>query len=207
MSSVQHHQPISVDAYLSGEQTAKRKHEYVEGVIYAMAGATNAHNRIATNGTVILGGQLRGKSCQVFNSDTKVRVRLSRGTRFYYPDTLVACRLNPPTDTFQDAPVVIIEVISESTRRPDENEKQEAYLSIDSLCVYILVEQGSAAAVVHRRIDSGFARETYLGHDAIIPLPEIDCQLALSDLYENVEIRPERTDDDEYDGDEYAEKL
>jgi len=202
MSSVSHHQPISVDAYLSGEQTAKRRHEYVEGVVYAMVGAINVHNRIATNGTVALGGQLRGKSCQVFNSETKVRVRLSRGTRFYYPDLLVACRLNPPTDTFQDAPVVIVEVISESTRRTDENEKREVYLSIDALCVYVLVEQKSATAVVDRRTDSGFARETYLGHDAVIPLLEIDCQLALSDLYENVEFQPEPTDDDQHDDEE-----
>jgi len=206
MSSVPHHQPISVDAYLSGEQTAKRKHEYVEGVIYATSDATNAHNGIATNGTAILGGQLCGKSCQIFNSNTKVRVRLSRGTRFYYPDLLVACRLNPPSDTFQDAPVVIVEVISESTRRTDENE------TIDALMVYVLVEQrsataGSATAVVHRRTDSGFVRETYLGLDSVIPLPEIDCQLALSDLYENVEFQPEPTDGDEHDCDEYVEEL
>lgn len=201
MSTVPHYEPISIAAYLSGEQTAKRKHEYVEGVVYAMVGATNAHNRIATNGTVILGGQLRGKPCQVFNSDTKIRLRLARGTRFYYPDASVVCRLNPQSDTFQDAPVVIVEVISESTRRTDEYEKREAYLSIDALCVYVLAEQATAAAVVHRRTDSGFARETYVGHEAVIPLPEIDCELPLADLYENVEFPPPRSDD-EGDGEE-----
>lgn len=197
MSTVPHYEPISIATYLSGEQADKRKHEYVEGVVYAMVGATNAHNRIATNATVALGGQLRGKPCQVFNSDTKIRVRLARGTRFYYPDASVACRLNPQSDTFQDAPVVILEVISESTRRTDEYEKREAYLSIDSLCVYILAEQVTAAAVVYRRTDSGFARETYVGHEAAIPLPEIECDLRLADLYENVEFPPPAADDDE----------
>ncbi len=199
MSSVPHFQPISVADYLAGEETAKRKHEYVEGLVYAMAGATNAHNRIATNGTIVLGAQLRGKSCQVFNSVTTVRVRQTRGTRFYYPDITVACRLNPPQNTFQDAPVVIVEVISDSTRRADENEKREAYLSIDSLAVYILAEPSSAAAIVYRRIDSGFDRELYLGHDAIIELPEIDCRLALADLYEHVEFPAPLSDDEEHD--------
>lgn len=196
MSSAPHYEQISVADYLAGEQDAKRRHEYVEGGVYAMVGATNAHNRIATNATGALHSQLRGKPCEVFNSDTKIRVRLSRGTRFYYPDLSVVCRTNPASDTFQDSPAVIIEVISESTRRTDEHEKREAYLSIDTLCVYVLVEQSSAAAAVYRRLDSGFARETYLGTDAVIPLPEIECELSLADLYENVEFTPPVAEDD-----------
>jgi Uma2 family endonuclease len=195
MSRVRSYQPISVRDYLSGEQTAKRKHEYVEGLVYAMVGATNVHNRIATNATVSLGSQLRGKRCQAFNSDTKVRIRLRRGTRFYYPDTLVVCQPNPPEDTFHDAPVVIIEVVSPSTRRTDENEKCEAYLSIDSLHVYMTAESSTAAALVYRRGDSGFVRESYLGLDAVIPLPEIDAELRLADLYENVQFPPTPDED------------
>ncbi len=180
-------QPISVRDYLSGERQAKHKHEYVEGIVYLMAGATNTHNRIATNATGSLYSQLRGHRCQVFNSDAKVRVQLSRGTRFYYPDTMVVCQPNSPDDTFHDSPVVIIEVISAATRRFDEHEKREAYLTIQSLCVYILVEQNSAGALVYRRGDSGFDREVYLGLDAIIPLPEIACNSVLAELYENVD--------------------
>ncbi len=197
MSTAPHYLPISVHEYLAGERDAKHRHEYVEGVVYAMVGATNAHNRIATNGTVTLGGQLRGRSCQVFNSDTKIRVYTPTGTRFYYPDLSVVCQHNLPTDTFRDSPVVVVEVISESTRRADEFEKREAYLSIDTLCVYILVEQAVAAAVVYRRQDSGFARETYVGNDAIIPLPEIECELTLADLYENVNFPPPTVDEED----------
>jgi Uma2 family endonuclease len=189
--------PISVSDYLHGEKNARHKHEYVEGVVYAMVGDTNAHNMIATNATGIIHAHLVGKTCRVFNSDTKVRVRLSRGTRFYYPDTMAANRLNPASDTFQDAPVVIIEVLSNSTRRADENEKREAYLSMDSLCVYVRVEQSTVAAVVDRRTDDGFQRESYVGPDAVIPLPEIACELPLADLYDGVELVPERTDEDE----------
>ena len=196
MSTARQLQPISVADYLSREQNAIHKHEYVEGVIYAMVGATNTHNRIATNGTVALGQQLRGKSCQVFNSDTKIRVRQTQGTRFYYPDLSVVCRVNPAGDTFQDEPVVIVEVMSKSTRRTDEYEKREWYLSINSVRVYVRVEQSLAAAVVDRRVDSGFEREVYVGQNAVISLPEIQCDLAFADLYENVEFLPLEADDE-----------
>ena len=191
--------PLSIEAYLRSEENARRKHEFVEGVVYAMAGATNAHNTVATNATGVLYSQLRGKPCRVFNSDVKVRVRLARGTRFYYPHAMVACQLNSAGDTFQDAPVVIVEVLSEATRRTDDNEKRQAYLSIDSLCVYIRVEQSRAEASVDRRTDDGFRGEHYVGQDAVIPLPEIECELKLSELFEGVEFVPEVTNEDEVD--------
>jgi len=72
----------------------------------------------------------------------------------------------------------------------DESEKCESYRSINLLRVYVRVEQSSAAAIVDRRADSGFEREVYIGMDAVIPLPEIRCQLTLADLYENVEFLP-----------------
>jgi Uma2 family endonuclease len=198
MSTAPHYSPICVDDYLAGEQNATRRHEYVEGVVYAMVGATNTHNRIATNATIAIGSQLRDKRWQVFNSDTKIRVQTARGIRFYYPDLSVVCRVNPATDTFQDEPAIVVEVISESTRRTDENEKREAYLSIDALAAYILVEQSSAAAVVYRRQKNEFSREAYAGFDAVISLPEIDCKLALADLYEKVEFTPIPSDDEEF---------
>lgn len=80
---------VSVAEYLAGEQDAKHRHEYVHGVIYAMVGATNVHNLIATNMTVLFGTNLRGKKCRTYNSDTKIRVRSIAGTRFYYPDAMI----------------------------------------------------------------------------------------------------------------------
>ncbi|MFK7817346.1 MAG: Uma2 family endonuclease [Planctomycetaceae bacterium] len=187
---------LSVADYLSGEQDARQRHEYVEGSVYMMVGGTNAHNRIATNATVVLGGQLKGHPCQMFNSDTKVRIRTRTGTRFYYPDAMVACDVNPDHDVFQDAPVLLIEVLSPGTRRTDDTEKKDAYLSVDSLKVYLLVERSTAEARVYRRTESGFEVEHYAGLEAIIPLPEIDCQLAFAELYEDVrfEEEPESTE-------------
>lgn len=186
---------ISVEDYLAGELDSPVKHEYLGGVVYAMAGARNLHNRIATNTLGALYTRLRGKPCQPFNSDTKVRVRLPTQTRFYYPDASVICRPNPDNDSFQDEPAVIAEVLSNRTRRIDEGEKKDAYLTIPSLNVYMLIEQECALVQVFRRTDAGFVREIYEGMDALIPLAEIDIELPLSEIYGDVELSPEPDED------------
>ena len=163
------------------------KHEYLDGVIYAMSGGRNRHNLIASNALIALGGRLRGPGgCRAFNSDTKIRIRLPGHTRFYYPDASVVCRQNPPDDLYQDTPTLLLEVLSESTRRLDLEEKKEAYLSIASLDVYLLVEQHSHAVIGFRRTENGFAREVWSGLDAVISLPELGIELPLSELYEAV---------------------
>jgi len=186
MSTASRPAPVSVADYLAGEADADRRHEYVAGIVYGMVGGSNAHNLVATNITGLLHGQLRGGPCRVFNADTKVRIESRSGTRFYYPDASVVCQPNPATDTYHERPVVVVEVLSDSTRRTDEHEKMEAYTAIPSLVAYLLLEQEAAAAVVYRRKGSGFGRETYGGLTAVIPLPEIDCSLPLVDVYEGV---------------------
>jgi Uma2 family endonuclease len=153
-----------------------------------MAGAQNSHNIIAMNAALALGAQLRGKKCRPFNSDTKIRLRMSSETRFYYPDVSVVCHQNPLTDSFQDEPVVIIEVLSDSTRRTEEGEKKEAYLTIPSLSAYVLIDQDTAQAAVWRRAEHGFEQEIHRGIEALIPLPEIDAKLPLAELYEGLPI-------------------
>ncbi len=186
---------MAVEDYLAGELASAVKHEYVGGVIYAMAGARNAHNLITTNTLVALGGRLRGKPCRPYNSDAKIRLRLPTQVRFYYPDVSIVCRPNPQTDSFQDEPAVLVEVVSARTRRIDEGEKKDAYLTIPSLCVYVLVEQETPAVVVFRRTETGFAREVYEGLAAVVPLGEIEIDLALAEVYDTVEFIPERIED------------
>jgi Uma2 family endonuclease len=186
---------VSVEDYLENELASPVKREYLAGVVYAMAGARNAHNLIASNALGALFGRLRGKRCRPYNSDTKIRLRMPTHVRFYYPDVSVICRPNPPNDSYQDEPVVVIEVLSNRTRRTDEGEKRDAYLTIPSLAVYLLVEQETPAVVVFRRGESGFVREVYQGLDAAVPLGEIEIELPLAELYEAVEFTPERADD------------
>lgn len=186
MSTAPKYDPISVSEYLSGELRAERKHEYVEGMIYAMVGATNNHNRIATNATGILYSQLRGKPCEVYNSDTKARVQTRTGTRFYYPDVMVVCEPNSPEDTFHDSPKLICEVLSDSTRRIDGFEKRLAYLSISSLQYYLRVEPEQPLVLVDLRIDGDFETHIVEGLDAVIDLAQVECTLSLNELYAKV---------------------
>jgi Uma2 family endonuclease len=175
---------VSVEDYLAGELDSPIKHEYLGGVVYAMAGARNAHNIVSTNTLGFLHGRLHGCRCRPYNSDTKIRIRLPLEVRFYYPDASVICRPNPQSDSFQDKPAVTFEVLSRKTRRIDEGEKKEAYQAIPSLAVYVLLEQELPAAVVFRRTEHGFVREVYQGLDAVIPLSEIEAELPLAEIYE-----------------------
>jgi Uma2 family endonuclease len=186
---------VSVEDYLAGESDSPIKHEYVGGVVYAMAGARNAHNIVAGNAFASMHARLRGRRCRPYNSDTKIRLRLPSEVRFYYPDASVICRPNPQGDSFQDEPAVTFEVISRKTRRIDEGEKKDAYQSIPSLSVYVLLEQESPAAVVFRRTEHGFVREVYQGLDAVIPLGEVEAELPLAEVYEGVEFAPEPDDE------------
>jgi Uma2 family endonuclease len=179
--------PISVADYLASEELSPVKHEYLGGEVHAMAGATNGHNEIAVNALGALGSQLRGKPCRPFNSNTKVRIDLGTHTRFYYPDVMVVCHPNPRSDHFQDHPVVVIEVTSESTRRTDRGEKAETYMRIPSLRVLLLVEAEMIGVAVWRRgVDGGFAVERYDDLAAVIPLPEIEAEMPLAELYGSV---------------------
>ncbi len=186
MSTAPQRYPISAADYLAGELVSNQKHEFVDGTVYAMAGAPARHNRIATNITIAIGSQLRGKPCEAFNSDMKIRIRRGRGEKYYYPDMSVVCQPNPDKDMFHDRPVVVVEVLSDSTRRADEYEKRETYFMIDSLKCYILIEQNRQLALVYRRGDTGFEREIYEGLEAVIPLFEIGCELSLGEAYANV---------------------
>ena len=191
MSAVERLHPIPVDDYLAGEIVSPVKHEYLGGAVYAMAGASNAHNLIASNVLGSLHARLRGRRCRPYNSDTKLRIRLPNQVRFYYPDVSVICRPNPQTDSFQDEPALVVEVVSRQTQRIDSGEKKDAYLTIPSLVAYLLVEQESPTVTIFRRTEQGFVREVFTGADASIPLAEIEAELPLAEIFDGVEFTSE----------------
>jgi Uma2 family endonuclease len=162
-----------------------------------MPDTTNWHNMIAGNVLGFLHGRLRGGKCRPYNSDTKVRVRLTTHVRFYYPDVSVICKSNRPDESCQDEPVVGVEVLSRNTRRTDEGEKKDAYLPIPSLSVYLLVEQEMAAVVAYRRTEQGFVREVYADLNDVISLDEVGTELPLAEIYDGVEFTPEPPDEDD----------
>ena len=179
---------VSIEDYLARELDSPTKHEYLGGIVYAMSGGRIRHNLIATNAAGALWARLRNKPCHAFNSDMKIRIRLPGHTRFYYPDASVVCQMNPQDELFQDAPVLLVEVLSDSTRRLDLGEKREAYFSIASLELYLTIEPSTPTVVGFRRTESGFVREVWHGLDAVIAIPELDLELPLSELYEGVDL-------------------
>jgi Uma2 family endonuclease len=178
---------VSPEDYLAAELLSPVKHEYLGGTVHAMAGAKIGHNQIAGNVFVSLAVRLRGKKCQPFNSDTKVRVRLPNQIRFYYPDVQVVCDSNSADLSFQDRPVVIVEVLSPSTRRIDESEKLEAYQTIPSLEAYLIVDSSFPSVAVYHRTDTGFKREVHSGLEGCIKLDCIGLDLPLSEIYERMD--------------------
>ena len=177
---------ITVEEYLADEALSEVKREYLGGVVYAMAGASEPHNFIATNLIGLLYSQLRGKPCQAFGSDMKVRLRPLDSTYFYYPDAMVAC---DPTDSgngWRERPAALFEIISEDTRRVDEREKRFPYLQIPTLQAYVRIEQSKPEVVVDLRTSEGWKTERVSGLDAVVRLPELGIGLPLAELFERV---------------------
>ncbi|MBX3416969.1 MAG: Uma2 family endonuclease [Pirellulaceae bacterium] len=187
MSSAERPEYFTVDEYLSLEDQGRSKSEYVDGWIRAMSGSTLRHNRVKLNCLVQLSLKLRGHPCQPFDSDTRVRIDQEGKKRFYYPDAQVVCDSNELISVFQDRPVLIIEVLSPSTRRYDLDEKMTAYLSIPSLQCYLVLEQHQPITIVMRRTNGGFLRDDVQGIEATIDLPFLGCSLAMSDIYDGIE--------------------
>lgn len=177
---------VSEEEYLAFEAQAEEKHEYLGGAIYAMAGASEPHSRIAANLLGLLHAGLRGKPCEPFGSDMKVRLRPLDAAWYYYPDAMVAC---DPADTgrgWRERPSALFEIISEQTRRVDEREKRIVYLQLDSLQAYVRIEQEKPEIVIEHRTPVGWQAERLTGMEAILRLPELGLELPLDALYERV---------------------
>lgn len=189
---------ISPEEYLASEINSPVKHEYWNGRIYAMTGGTNNHALITGNLIIALGRALQGSKCRVYSPDAKIRIRQNlRDTRFYYPDVSVICKSNPGEQQFQDAPVLVAEVLSKSTRRQDDGEKREGYQSIPSLQHYLLVEQDRPAIVHFGRVGDEFTPELIEGLDAILELKSLRITIKLAEVFEGVTFQAEPDGDEE----------
>ncbi len=175
-------QCMTEQEYLDSEPYAEVKREYVDGYVYAMAGAKAAHNRISGNLFLALGTHLKGRQpCQPYIADMKVKA----GKDYFYPDVLVECSGLPDDSVFTDRPVLIIEVLSRSTRRMDEVVKREAYRRIDTLLEFVLIEQDIAEVEVMRR-RSGWQSEKFLLGDSFT-LESVGLTVTVEDIYERVD--------------------
>lgn len=175
---------LSADAYLEGELKSDLRREFVNGEVYAMAGAGEAHNLIALNVASRLRGSARGGPCRVFISAMKVRV--AAWNAFYYPDILVAC---DPSDThsyFKERPCLIVEVLSPSTEGIDRREKLLAYRTLPSLREYVLISQDKRLIEVYRCEEGGAWSIETLGEGDLLRLECVGASMTLDEVYEDV---------------------
>ncbi len=187
MHAAQELEPITVEDYLAGEPLSEVRHEYIGGVVYAMTGANREHNTLAGNLFAALHDHLRGKPCEVFMADLKVRLEVVREDIFYYPDVAVAC---DPRDTdryFIRYPKVLIEVLSPDTERLDRREKFLSYAQIETLEEYVLVAQDKAEVTVFRRA-AQWQPEVSRQPAQMLRLVSLDFSLPLSAVYEGVKV-------------------
>lgn len=154
---------ITEEEYLETELRSEFKREYLGGVVYAMAGASEAHNIIAANLMGMLHARLRGRACQSFGSDMKVRLLPLDSTYYYYPDAMIACDSADSGHGWRERPSALFEIITEETRRIDEREKRLAYLQLATLEAYVRIEQDRAEVVVERRSPEGWRAERLSG--------------------------------------------
>lgn len=176
---------LSPEEYLVIERQAEYKSEYVDGVSYMLAGSSKRHNLIAGNIITELNIQLRKTPCEVFPSDMKVRVPDSR--KFFYPDISVVCDESRFADDERDVllnPVLIVEILSESTAAFDRGKKFQSYQQIESLQEYLLVSQDEYVLEHFLRQENDHWLYTKSsGLDELIELPTLKCQLPLRDVY------------------------
>lgn len=190
--------PLSEDEYLRLEVQSPVRHEYVNGEIFAMTGATLRHAAIAGNIFAALRAHLRNTLCRAFIND--VRVRVKRQNAYYYPDMVVSCgphmqALDAKTSTIED-PVLIVEALSVTTEGTDRREKLLAYRTLSSLQEYVLVSQEQAHVEIHRRRgDVGWERIEYSGTEPV-QFASVELTVDMRDIYEGVALEPRDPDED-----------
>ena len=174
---------ITVDAYLAGENDGTWRHEFVDGRVFAMAGASERHNGVKLN----LAGTFNAsvaEPCRVFDGDMKLRIERSDDVRFYYPDVFGACATENLDDYVRHDAILVIEVLSPTTERTDRYEKFAAYTSLPMLSEYVLIEQDIPSVEMYRR-RAGWQLEQF-GPGAAVTFESIGQTMTLDQIYRRI---------------------
>lgn len=175
---------LSYDQYLALEASTGLRHQYVDGVAYAMAGSEPEHANVTANAIAALGVMLRGGRCRVYSSDLKVRVPETGNA--YYADAAVVCgrfTRHPGDPIAVTNPTLLVEVLSPSTETFDRGDKFADYQRLASLRHYLLVSTRTQRVEHYRRNDDGTWTYTASGVGGSVELPDLGGALAVDDLY------------------------
>ena len=186
MVAERHRLLMSVEEYLELDRNSQdTRYEFIDGVVTMLAGGTTNHSRICVNIVSLLHETLRGKSCQVFNSDLRVSIS---GSRYVYPDASVSC---DPRDLENEgdilySPRVIFEVLSPSTEARDRGKKFSYYRSCPSIKEYVLISTQEQAVDIYRRATDNLWMLHPFGPDEEIELKSLNIRFRIGLIYENV---------------------
>jgi Uma2 family endonuclease len=172
---------MSFEEYLEFEQAAAEKHEYVHGQLFAMAGTSDRHNRLALR-LATLAEQSAG-DCRVYLLEVKVRTLDGIG---YYPDVFATCAEDDNHPYYKTKPCFIVEILSESTESTDRGEKLLNYRKIETLQSYVLLSQSSPRAEVYSRQEDGSWRYEVIEEDEVLSLPCLNLHVMLAELYQRL---------------------
>jgi Uma2 family endonuclease len=182
---------LTPEEYLALERASELKHEYRNGEMIAMTGASRRHNLIVANILALLHHQLRKRPCEVYPSN--MRVKIEQTGRYTYPDIIVVCDRPRLEDAVKDTllnPTVIVEVLSKSTSGYDRGEKFEHYRTIDSLTNYLLVAQDKVHVEHYARQANGsWLFSEFKTNTQTITIDTIGCTLLIEDIYEKVDLQ------------------
>ncbi len=180
---------ISSADYLTGELLANEKHEYLNGLVYPMnmAGAGDAHVKISLNAAALIKTHLRGSGCSTYISDMRVKVD-AKDKAWFYPDVMVTCDSEDRTrDTIKHSPILIIEVLSPSTRDYDRGDKFAVYRQLASLQEYVLIDpNGYLVEIFRLNAAKRWELFTYEGADTVVEFSSIRYYCVLHNLYEDI---------------------
>ncbi|MEC4895097.1 MAG: Uma2 family endonuclease [Oscillatoria sp. PMC 1051.18] len=177
---------ITSEEYLHMEEKSPIKHEYIDGEVYAMAGASDVHITISLNLASLLRNHVRGTGCRVYISDMKARIETKN--RFYYPDVIVTCdERDQETTNYKSFPCLIVEVLSDSTEAFDRGDKFADYQTLASLQEYVLINSKRQRVECFRRGDNGlWILQFYTEEESVFQLKSVDFEGSLASLYEDV---------------------
>ena len=177
----------SYEAYLALEAEAEVKYEFHDGFITAMAGGSPEHGQIAGNFTWAATGSLvkAGKKCITYNSDVKIHISAARRT--FYPDASIVCEKPERSEKDPQAitnPILILEVLSDSTAGFDRGAKFTYYRQLPSLREYVLISQSEPMVDTYYRTDDGtWEIRTLTGLDETVLLKSLGCEVRMADIY------------------------
>jgi Uma2 family endonuclease len=178
---------MTLEEYLEFEENSPLKHEFINGVLFAMSGPSVAHARITRNLTIAIGTHLKGGPCDVFASDVRVTICRDVNEIAYYPDVIVDCRPDTRDTHFVRDPKLIVEVLSPSTQHIDRREKLQNYRLIGSVEEYVIVSQDERRLIVYPRAE-GWTPRVYGALQPMVELRSIDLTLPLNELYRDAEV-------------------